>query len=106
MVEVFGIDSRIACIEVGRFQQAVDDQGYVCVECLFHLFHGDRFFQNRTIEQEGDDGSPFQADFRGSYQSGVYITDQSVDTIFVSPVTVECDNALHQFSHFPYVLFL
>ena len=105
-MEVLGVDCRIACIQVGRFQQALNDQCHICIERFFYLFQRNGLFQDRAIEQEGDDGSPFQADLCRCYQGGIYIADQAVDAILVSPVTVECDNPLHQLSHFPYILFL
>ena len=106
VMEVLGIDGRIACIQVGRLQQSPDDQCHVGIECLFDLFAGNDLFQNGTIEQERNHGSPFQTDLRGCDQGSIYISYQAVDAVLVSPVTVECDNTLHQLFHFPYIFFL
>ena len=37
LMEVFGVDSRIAGIKGRRFQQAADDQGDIRIECSFHF---------------------------------------------------------------------
>ena len=103
-MEVLRINGRIAGIQIGSLQQALNDQRDICVERLFDLFQCNDLFQHRTIEQEGDDRSPFQSDLRCCDQCSINIANQSVDAVLVSSVTVECDNALHQLSHFPYIL--
>ena len=59
VMEVLRIDGRIAGIQIGSLQQALNDQRDICVERLFDLFQCNDLFQHRAIEQEGDDRSPF-----------------------------------------------
>ena len=61
-MEVFGINSRVAGVKVRSLQQAADDQGDICIECLFHFIQRDDLFQDRAVEQESDDRCTLQSD--------------------------------------------
>ena len=60
-MEILRVDGRVARVEVGGLQQALDHQRDLAAEALLHLLEVDDLFHHGAVEQQGDDRGALQA---------------------------------------------